>query len=185
VTPGFRSVVSVALGPFGSVRPNALLATIAVLAVLSAGPSHAEQGGEPPKAQPPGNAVRTCRDCGVVRSIREVRTERTAPTQNVYASSPQYLESRPFAPPVVGPAFSLTWGAGQQPQTSVGAVGSPQMQQRLTEISYEIIVRFDDGRFGLFEQDDPADLRIGDKVVVVNKRVEKLKPVKGEASTDK
>ena len=185
MTPGFRSVASVARRAFGTLRLNALLATIAVLAPLRLGLSHAEQGSEPPKAEPRANAVRTCGDCGVVRSIREVRTERAAPTQNVYASSPQYLQSRPFDPPVVGPAFSLSWGAGQQPQTSVGAVGSPQMQQRLTEISYEIIVRFDDGRFGLFEQDDPADLRIGDKVMVVNKRVEKLKPVKGEVSGEK
>ena len=175
MSPSLRSIASVALGPLGSLRLNALLAVLAALAVLGLDMSVAEQGAEPPKAEPSGNAVRTCRDCGLVRSIREVRTERTAPRPDVYASSPQYLETRPFAPPLIGPAFSLSWGAGTEPQTRVGAVGSPQIQQHFTEISYEIIVRFDDGRFGLIEQDDPDDLRIGNRVMVVNKRVEKLK----------
>jgi len=35
-------------------------------------------------------------------------------------------------------------------------------------------VRFDDGRFGLIEQDDVNGLRNGDRVLVVNKRVEKV-----------
>jgi uncharacterized OB-fold protein len=49
------------------------------------------------------------------------------------------------------------------------------MQQRLIEISYEITVRFDDGRFGLIEQEDPDDLRAGDRVKVVKGRVERTK----------
>ena len=120
------------------------------------------------QSKPQASAMATCRDCGVVRSIREIRTERKASRQDTYVSSPEYLQSRPFdQQPLVGPAISFSWGGGNQTQTRVGAVGSPEMQQRFIEISYEITVRFDDGRYGLIEQADPDDLRVGDRVKVV------------------
>ena len=119
----------------------------------------------------------TCRDCGVVRSTREIRTERRGSSRpDAYISSSQYLQSRPFdQQPLVGPAFTLSWGAKGQTEARVGAVGSPEMQQRLIDLSYEITVRFDDGRYGLIEQAEPEDLRPGDRVRVVSGRVERLK----------
>lgn len=133
-----------------------------------------DESGQPPKPQAPVTA--TCRDCGVVRTIREVRTERKASRPDTYVGSQQYLQSRPFdQQPLVGPAISFSWGGGSQTQPRIGAVGSPEMQQRLIEISYEITVRFDDGRFGLIEQEDPDDLRVGDRVKVVKGRVERTR----------
>ena len=76
--------------------------------------------------------------------------------------------------PRIGPAFSLSWGAGEPPRTQIGAVGTPGMKHRYIDITYEVTVRFDDGRFGLIEQDDVNGLRNGDRVIVVNKRVEKV-----------
>jgi len=35
-------------------------------------------------------------------------------------------------------------------------------------------VRFDDGRFGLIEQDDIGDLRVADRIIVLKRRVEKI-----------
>lgn len=124
--------------------------------------------------KPQTSASATCRDCGVVRSIREIRTERKALRQDTYVSSQQYLQSRPFdQQPLVGPAISFSWGGGSQTQTTVGAVGSPEMQQRFVEITYEMTVRFDDGRYGLIEQADPGDLRVGDRVRLVKGRLER------------
>jgi len=118
----------------------------------------------------------TCRDCGVVRSIREIRTERKSPQSDTYVASPQYLQSRPFdQQPLIGPAISFSWGAKNPTQPSIGAVGSAEMQQRLIEISYEITVRFDDGRFGLIEQDSADDLRPGDRVKVTKGHVERTR----------
>ena len=132
----------------------------------------AEDASAQPK--PPTTPSATCRDCGAVRSIREIRTERKAPRQDTYVSSQQYLQSRPFdQQPLVGPAISFSWGGGSQTQTTVGAVGSPEMQQRFIEITYEMTVRFDDGRYGLIEQADPGDLRVGDRVRLVKGRLER------------
>jgi uncharacterized OB-fold protein len=47
------------------------------------------------------------------------------------------------------------------------------MQQRFVEITYEMTVRFDDGRYGLIEQADPGDLRVGDRVRLVKGRLER------------
>ena len=132
----------------------------------------AEGASAEPKPQT--NAASTCRDCGVVRSIREIRTERKAARQDTYVSSQQYLQSRPFdQQPLVGPAISFSWGGNTQTEARVGAVGSPEMQQRFVEISYETTVRFDDGRYGLIEQSDPGDLRVGDRVRLVKGRLER------------
>ena len=132
----------------------------------------AEEASAQPKPQTSASA--TCRDCGAVRSIREIRTDRKAPRQDTYVSSQQYLQSRPFdQQPLVGPAISFSWGGGSQTQTTVGAVGSPEMQQRFVEITYEMTVRFDDGRYGLIEQADPGDLRVGDRVRLVKGRLER------------
>jgi hypothetical protein len=123
---------------------------------------------------PPTSITGTCRDCGVVRSIREIRTERNASRQDTYVSSPEYLQARPFdQQPLVGPVITFSWGGKNQTQARVGAVGSPEMQQRFIDISYEITVRFDDGRYGLIEQQDPNDLRPGDRVKVVKGLVQR------------
>jgi len=127
-----------------------------------------DSAAQQPKPQTGAVAATTCRDCGVVRSIKEIRTERKASPQNTYVSSPQYLQSRPFdQQPLVGPVISFSWGGGNPTQTRVGAAGSPEMQQRFIDISYEITVRFDDGRYGIIEQPDASDLRVGDRVKVI------------------
>ena len=165
MTPGFQGA--------GRCCSAACLAGAALAALAWSLPAAAanEQGAQPaPQAASPV----TCRDCGVLRSVREVRTERKGRAPDVYVTSPQYQEARPFDKPLIGPAISLSWGAGSSTQPKIGAVGSPEMQQRLIDISYEITIRFDDGRFGLFDQDNADGLRPGDRVRVVKGRVERI-----------
>ncbi len=102
-----------------------------------------------------------CRECGVVTGIREVQRER---------ESARTLNER--LPPV-GPVFSFSFG-GDAPKNNVfvGAVGNQEMRDRLIEISYEVTVRFSDGRYGLVETRDGADLRVGDPVKVINNKIE-------------
>jgi hypothetical protein len=108
----------------------------------------------------------------VLHSIREIRTERQPRNPNVYVSSPQYLSTRQDDPVLIGPAVSFSWGGrNEQSQTRVDMIGSPQMQQRFVDISYECMVKFDDGRYaggqtGRCRQ--PAHRR---SVQVVDKRV--------------
>ena len=76
--------------------------------------------------KPQTSATSTCRDCGVVRSIREIRTERKASRQDTYVSSQQYLQSRPFdQQPLVGPAISFSWGGETPDAGRCGSGGQP------------------------------------------------------------
>lgn len=118
-------------------------------------------------------AARACRDCAVIRSIRSIERER--PRQRevpTYMTSEQYLANRSYSQPMVGPVFGMTFGPGQETRSFVGAAGSATMRQRILEIHYEITVRFDDGRLALIEQDDASGLRVGDRVQVVNDRLQ-------------
>ncbi|HXX10849.1 MAG TPA: hypothetical protein VEK05_04965 [Burkholderiales bacterium] len=162
MTPGFQGA--------GWHCPVAWLAATALAAFAWSLPAVAADAGQATQATPPV----TCPDCGVLRSVREVRTERKGRAPDVYVTSPQYQDARPFDKPLIGPAISLSWGAGSSTQPKIGAVGSPEMQQRLIDISYEITIRFDDGRFGLFDQDNADGLRPGDRVRVVKGRVERI-----------
>jgi outer membrane lipoprotein SlyB len=74
----------------------------------------------------------------------------------------------------VGPVFGMTFGAGQETRTFVGAAGGSTMRQRILEIVYEVTVRFDDGRFGLLELTDASGFRVGDRVRVVDNQLELL-----------
>jgi len=102
-----------------------------------------------------------CRECGVVTGIRELQHER---------ESARTITGR--LPPV-GPVFGFTFG-GDAPKNNffVGAVGSKEMRDRLVEISYEVTVRFNDGREAVVETRDGVDLRVGDPVKVINNKIE-------------
>jgi len=120
----------------------------------------------------PAVAPRECRDCGVVRAVRALERERPA-TREVptYMTSDQYLNNREYSEPMVGPVFGMSFGKGQTTKSFVGAAGNETIRRRILEIFYEVTVRFDDGRFGLFEQEDSGGLRVGDRVKVVDNKV--------------
>jgi hypothetical protein len=129
---------------------------------------------QPEQRKPLARISTNCADCGVVRAIREVRTEREAQHPDVYVGSPQYRDTMPAELPRIGPAISLTWGKGERPRTQIGAFTTPEMRHRYIDITYEISVRFDDGRFGNIEQDVSDDLRVGDRVILIKRRLEKI-----------
>jgi hypothetical protein len=115
-----------------------------------------------------------CENCAVIRSIREIERTRPAPTLQGYIASPQYRDTRTYSEPRVGPVVGFTFGP-QRGGVFFGAAGSPEMQA-LKQNSYEVVVRFDDGRYALYEQDDVSDLRVGDKVRVIDNRAVFRKP---------
>jgi len=130
----------------------------------------------PKSDKSPSNVTATCVNCAVIRSIRTVERERTTPRRiPTYVNSAQYQNTiNAGGPPLVGPVVGFTFGPGSSTQGFVGAAGSPAMRERLMQISYEVILRFDDGRFGLLELDDVGDFRANDHVRVVNNMLEPL-----------
>lgn len=102
----------------------------------------------------------SCRQCGVVTSVREVQQERAAAS-----TVTQRL-------PPVGPVFGFTFGGDAPVKGFVGAVGNQEMRDRLTEISYEVGVRYNDGRNAFVDTRYGADLRVGDPVKVDGNKID-------------
>jgi hypothetical protein len=134
----------------------------------------------PPAAEPqaesklPRDFQGHCVDCGVVRRIRSVERERAAPRGDVpsYMTSDQYRSTRRYSEPLVGPVFGMTFGPGQETRTFVGAAGDSTMRNRTLEIVYDVSVRFDDGRYGVVQVSDASAYRAGDRVRVIDNRLE-------------
>jgi hypothetical protein len=166
--------VTTALASIRSLAGAILLAVApAALAAEPVPPPPPIPAGDTAPAGAPAATKGECLNCGVVRSIRAVERERKASREvPAYMTSDQYLNTRRYSEPRVGPVFGLTFGPGQETKSFVGAAGNEAMRQRMLEIVYEIVVLYDDGRFGLIEQPDRGALRVGDRVRVVDDRVE-------------
>lgn len=114
-----------------------------------------------------------CASCGVIRSIREVGGERPVPRANTAADPRNNLAyvTGQASPALVGPTISSTWGAGKT-GSSVGARGSDVMLEQLRTVHYEVVIRLTDGSFVRVDEPDASDLRVGDRVQVVDGRVQ-------------
>lgn len=115
-----------------------------------------------------------CPGCGVVRAVREITGSRPVPR------GPSAVEPRanlayvtgPGAPLPVGPVISRRWGAGVPSETYVGARGSARMIESLKEITFEVIIRLDAGGYTRLEGAGFSDLRVGERVKVIDGRIE-------------
>jgi hypothetical protein len=99
-----------------------------------------------------------CPECGTIISIREIRTEREA------------AKLLPERAPPVGPVIQFSLGDSDKPR--VGGVGDEQMRERLSQRRYEVTIRFQDERYGLFEVPDASAFMVGDRVHVHQGRIE-------------
>lgn len=116
-------------------------------------------------------ANETCDSCATVYSVREVDRERSLPPTTAIpegASSPGEFPGGLSGGSPVGWVAASRYQPGQGWQkTYVGAVGSPEMMEAITEKTYEVIVKLDNGKYRLFQEDQPRGWRIGDRVRVV------------------
>lgn len=99
-------------------------------------------------AQAPAGSVfqESCPACGVVRSVKRVEKETPARTQQESSA---------------GMVASVPLGGGP---VTAGSTTDVRRELQPPAVSYEIVVRLDDGRFQLVRQDDSHGLREGDKV---------------------
>jgi len=103
-----------------------------------------------------------CDNCGVIRSIREVQSERPVRAPKSVQNDP--IDQGSMASQVrVGAVVALPLGSGNP---FVGGVGTPEMRERFTETTYEIIIRFDNGNFTTVQRSDGASFSVGDRVRV-------------------
>jgi hypothetical protein len=125
------------------------LAALSCAAVAQAPPGPA---GAPPGAQ----VLPACSDCGEVRSIR--RVERESRTPNALPE-----------PAPSGLVASIPLGGGK---TTVGSSTREERRRDPPLVTYEVIVRLDDGRVRIVVQDEePVGLKRGDRVRVEDNKV--------------
>jgi hypothetical protein len=91
----------------------------------------------------------SCAECGVVRSVK--RVEAAQPI------TPQERKS------TAAFGASIPLGGGK---STVGSSTDTRGELKPPVVTYEVVVRLDDGRFQLVRQDDAGNLREGDKVRV-------------------
>lgn len=116
--------------------------------LLSALALFAAQAMPPVSAQAPAGSVfqESCPTCGVVRSVKRIEKEAPARTET---ESP------------AGIVATVPLGGGP---VTAGSATDVRRELQPPAVSYEIVVRLDDGRFQLVRQDDTHGLREGDKV---------------------
>jgi outer membrane lipoprotein SlyB len=115
--------------------------------------------------------AQTCLVCGEIRSIREVNAaghpQKPVPTT---PGSPQGLDTAP----VVGTVAQFHFGAGKSEGWTFGAAGTPEMQTRLGETTYEITVAMDVGERRTFQRRDGNRFHVGQRVAL---RAGELEPM--------
>ena len=107
-----------------------------------------------------------------MRSVREIHRRRDAaaayPTSSVASASD-------FDTRVVGAVAVIPFGPGSTSSSPyVGGVGTPEMNDRFGDVSYELTLRMDNGSFQTVERRDGAHYRVGDRVRLTDGRLEIL-----------
>ena len=127
----------------------------------------------PPDVAPGPRPGEPCENCGVIRSIREVRSERPVAVPKAFQTGP--MDQGPGSNVLVGAVVALPMGE-RSDRSYVGGVGTPEMRERFTETSYEITVRLDGGGYTAVQRRDGASFRVGDRVRVQGSQLSLLNP---------
>jgi outer membrane lipoprotein SlyB len=105
--------------------------------------------------------AQTCLVCGEIRSIREVNDRGPEAKARTTPGSPQGLDTGP----VVGTVAQFHFG-GKSEGWTFGAAGTPEMQTRLGETTYEITVAMDDGERRTLQRRDGSRFHVGQRVAL-------------------
>jgi outer membrane lipoprotein SlyB len=147
------------------------VALACLVAAAEAQPIRIPDFREPPRATvKPGEP---CERCGTITSIRESRVQRPVNVPKVFQNPP--MDQGPGSTVIVGAVVALPLGAGAE-RPFVGGVGTPEMRERFTETTYEIVVRLEDGGYTMVQRADGASFRVGDRVRVQGTQLELLGP---------
>jgi outer membrane lipoprotein SlyB len=114
--------------------------------------------------------AQTCLVCGEIRSIREVHGGReTEATARTTPGSPQGLDTAP----VVGTVAQFHFG-GKTESWTFGAAGTPEMQARLGETTYEVTVAMDMGERRVLQRRDGNRFHVGQRVALRSGELEPM-----------
>jgi hypothetical protein len=106
--------------------------------------------------------AQTCLVCGEIRSIREVHT---APAERSERTTPGTASDLDTGP-VVGTVAQFHFGGASPGTWTFGAAGTPEMQTRLGQSSYEIVVAMDIGESRTVRRSDVHRFSVGQRVAL-------------------
>lgn len=109
-------------------------------------------------------SAQTCLVCGEIHAIREVSSAPHRPPQGTV--SPSGTQSDLYAGPVVGTVAQFRFDRGRTEGWNFGAAGTPEMQARLGETSYEVTVAMDGGERRTLVRRDGNRFHVGQRVAV-------------------
>jgi hypothetical protein len=108
-----------------------------------------------------------------VRAIRQVQVGRPVNVPRAFHNEP--LDQGPGSTVIVGAVVALPLGEGSD-KPFVGGVGTPEMRERFTETTYDVVIQFDNGGYSNVQRRDGASFRIGDRVRVQGTQLELIAP---------
>ena len=115
-------------------------------------------------APPPGAGA--CRDCGVVQSVRHVETRGEASGVGAVAGG------------VLGGVLGHQIGSGRGNTVATiagagaGAYAGHQIEKnRNKTVTYQVVVKMEDGKTRYFDYKEPTSFRMGDKVRIVDHKL--------------
>ena len=131
---------------------------VALLSLLFATPVMGQYGMvDPDQAREEG-----CRECGTIFDIKAITTER------------EFARTLEEQAPPAGPFLNIPLTRNPNAQAEIGVMGSRQMRKELVETEYEVVVRYDDDRFTILRIRDISNMRVGDRVRVIQNRIEPI-----------
>ena len=104
----------------------------------------------------------TCLVCGEIKSIREIYDPPAERNERATPGSASDLDSGP----VVGTVAQFHFGKGQPSAWTFGAAGTPEMQTRLGQTTYEIVVAMDMGETRTLRRNDAHRFKVGQRVAL-------------------
>jgi len=124
----------------------------------------------PRVAQAPGPGEK-CERCGVIRSVREIQSQRPVEVPQVFQNQP--MDGGMGSVVYVGAVVYVPLGKGTD-KPFVGGVGTPEMRDRFNQTTYEVTVAIDTGGYVFVQRDDGGNYRVGDRVRVQGNQLELL-----------
>jgi len=119
----------------------------------------------------------TCPACGEIRSIREVNVGRTQAVRSSLATQQAGSQSPIDEGRLVGAVVYLPLGSGTKDDGwRFGAAGTPEMQSRFNDSSYEITVLMDSGDRRTLQRRDGSRFQVGQRVTLRSGELEPMYP---------
>jgi outer membrane lipoprotein SlyB len=114
--------------------------------------------------------AQTCVVCGEIRAIREVNAKAMEPRAAGAVGSPSGVDTAP----VVGTVAQFRFGAERDSGWHFGAAGTPEMQTRLGETTYELVVAMDSGDKRTVQRKDGNRFHVGQRVALRSGELEPM-----------